>query len=179
MNTSKNLSLWQLTNDHQKLLSELYDHETGEVNEIVQAKLNELEPNIEKKCVAVGSWIRKIESEQRELETLLVEVENRMRSYDKEREKYRNYLQSNMEKQGIGEIKCPYFTIRIRKNPHSTDIINEDLIPREFISEKEIVRIDVKPDKTAIKEEVLRTGQQVPGAYVSQKNKLEISTFKI
>jgi len=179
MNTSKNLSLWKLTNEHQKLLSELYDYETGEVNEIVQAKLDLLEPDINKKCIAVSGYIRKIESEQRELESLLIEVESRMKAYEKEREKYRNYLQSNMEKQGINKIECPYFTVRIKKNPYFTDIINEELIPHEFMREREIVRVEVKPDKNAIKEEVLRTGEQVPGAYVSQKNKLEITTSKI
>jgi hypothetical protein len=56
--SSKELSLWQLTNEHEYLLSQLYDSETGEVNEIVQAKLNALEPNIEKKCIAVSQWIR-------------------------------------------------------------------------------------------------------------------------
>ena len=60
---SKELSLWQLTNQHEHLLSELYNPETGEINEIVQAQLNALEPNIEKKCVAVSQWIRKMESE--------------------------------------------------------------------------------------------------------------------
>jgi hypothetical protein len=179
MNTSKNLSLWQLTSEHQKLLSELYDNETGEFNEIAEAKLNLLETDIEKKCIAVGGYIRKIESEQRELESLLMEVENRIKYYDNERQKYRNYLQSNMEKQGITEIKCPYFNVRIKKNPYFTDIINEELIPDEFMREREIVRVEVKPDKNAIKEEVLSTGEQVPGAYVSQKNKLEITTSKI
>ena len=64
MNSLKEVSLWKLTNDHQKLLNELYDHETGEVNEIVQAKLDALEPDIEKKCIAVSQWIRKMESEE-------------------------------------------------------------------------------------------------------------------
>ncbi|HWY33429.1 MAG TPA: siphovirus Gp157 family protein, partial [Nitrosopumilaceae archaeon] len=124
---SKDLSLWQLTNEHQKLLNELYDHETGEVNEIIQAKLDELDPTIEKKCISITQWIKKLESEKRELDYLTNEIEQRKRSYDKEVKKYQNYLEFNMKKQGIREIKCPYFTIRIKKNPYSTDIINDEL----------------------------------------------------
>lgn len=179
MNTQKNLTLWQLTSEHQKLLNELYDHETGEINEITQAKLDALEPNIEKKCIAVSQYIRKMESDAKELDRLIEEIENRREAYAREVSKYEKYLEFNMKKQGISEIKCPYFTIRIKKNPYSTDIINEDLIPEKFMKTKEIVKVEVKPDKVAIKEEVLKTGEQVPGAYVFQKEKLEILTSKI
>lgn len=180
MISTKELSLWQLTNEHQQLLSQLYDHETGEINEIVQAKLNELEPDIEKKCLAVTKWIRKLESEERELDALRHEVENRMAAYNREVEKYCDYLQDNMEKSGIKEISCPFFKVRLRKNPFGTEILNQDEIPKEFITIKIIPeKIEYKPDKNMIKEEFLRTGKQIPGTNVSQKNKLEILTSKI
>ena len=84
-----------------------------------------------------------------------------------------------MTKQGIKEIKCPFFTIKIKKNPYSTDIIDDELIPTQFMKTKEIIKVETKADKTAIKDEVLRTGEQVPGAYVYQKERLEILTDKI
>jgi hypothetical protein len=177
---NKNLSLWKLTNEHQKLLAELYDPETGEVNEIVQAKLDQLEPSIEKKCIAVTQWIRKMESEERELDALLHEVENRKAAYNKEVERHVKYLEMNMERKGIKEIVCPYFTVRLKKNRHSTDITDQNLIPDKFIKTRIIPeKIESNPDKNLIKEEVISTGIQVPGAYVYQKNKLEISTNKL
>ncbi len=179
MNSTKELSLCQLTNEHQQLLAQLYDHETGEINEIVQARLNELEPSIEKKCIAVTKWIRKMEGEARELCVMQEAIEERHTAYNKEIAKYQKYLQDNMEKQGIKEVSCPFFTVRLRKNPYGTDIIDQELIPQQFIKVREVVKVEVKPDKNLIKEEVLRTGNQVPGAYVSQKNKLEILTDRI
>lgn len=179
MNSLKEVSLWKLTNEHQLLLSQLYDQETGEVNEIVQAKLNALEPDIEKKCIAVSQWIRKMESEERELDQLMLEIEDRKNAYQKEIERQMNYLQLNMKKEGIKEIKCPYFTVRIKKNPYTTDVIDEALLPSKFMKSREIVKVETKPDKNAIREEVLKTGEQVPGAYVYQKEKLEILTDKI
>jgi hypothetical protein len=177
--SSKELSLWQLTNEHEYLLSKLYDSETGEVNEIVQAKLNALEPNIEKKCIAVSQWIRKLESEDKQLTELLIEIENRKTAYNREVKRYMDYLQVNMTKQGIKEIKCPFFTIKLKKNPYSTDIIDDSLIPTKFMKTKEIIKVETKADKNAIKDEVLKTGEQVPGAYVFQKERLEILTDKI
>lgn len=177
MNSQKELSLWKLTDEHQKLLSELYNEETGEINEIVQAKLDALEPTIEKKCVAVSKYIHKMESEEKEIERLMEEIEARKKSYKREINKYKNYLEYNMERQGIKEVKCPFFTIRIRKNPYSTEILNKDEIPKEFI--KKVIKTEESINKVLIKEEVLRTGNQVPGCLVSQKNKLEILTSKI
>lgn len=179
LSNDKNLSLWQLTNEHQQLLSQLYDHDTGEINELVQARLNELEPSIEKKCIAVTKWIRKIESEEKQLDELLNEITDRKRAYEREGEKYKRYLQENMERQGIRELVSPFFSVRLRRNPYSTEIINQDEIPQQFIKVKEVVKVNVTVDKCLIKEEVLRTGHQVPGAYVSQKNKLEIVIDKI
>lgn len=167
-----NISLWKISNDYQQLLSELYDHETGEINQAVQSRLDELEPSIEKKCIAVSSWIRKMESEERELNALLQEVEERMGAYKKQITKCNEYLQSNMERCNIREIKCPYFTIRLKKNPYSTEILDEHLIPKEFIKTREIVKIETKPDKNAIKEKVLNEGIQVPGALVTQKKQV-------
>lgn len=178
-NAEKSLSLWQLTNEYQQLLSELYDPETGEINEIVQARLNELEPSIENKCIAVTKWIRKMESEQEELSRLLQELVNRKAAYHMEIDKYIKYLQDNMEKQGIKEVSCPFFKVRLRKNPYSTDIIDQDAIPPQYIKMKEVVKVSVSVDKNLIKEEVLKTGNQIPGAFVSQKNRLEILTNKI
>jgi rRNA maturation protein Rpf1 len=179
MITTNNMSLWQLTTEHQKLLSELYDHDTGEVNEIVQAKLNDLEPTIEKKCVSVTKYINHLEFELNELETMRQQIDERQSAYLKEIKRYRNYLEINMEKQGIKKVSCPYFTIKLSKNPYSVEIINEDLIPSHFMKTREIIRTETKPDKTAIKEHVLQDGEQVPGAYVHQKNKLEIVIDKL
>jgi Gp157 protein len=175
----QSLSLWHLTNEHTRLMQDLYDVETGEINDIVQAKLDALEPSIDQKCVAVSKWIRHMESQQRELDGAINDLANRKRAYDKEITKFNRYLQENMERAAVKEISCPYFTIRLRKNPFCTDIIDENAIPEKFMKTREIVKVESKPDKNAIKEEVMRTGQQVPGAFVSQKNKLEILTDKI
>ena len=177
MQSEKNLSLWQLTNEQQNLLNQLVNKETGEVDELIQERLNQLEPNIENKCLSVSKWIRKLESEKGQLDSLLSEVANRKAAYATEVERYMKYLQYNMEKSGIKEISCPFFTVKLKKNPYSTDITDQAAIPEEYIRVK--IKKEISVNKNLIKEEVLRTGSQVPGAYVSQKNKLEITTSKL
>ena len=171
----KNLILWQIKTEYQSLLSCLYDTETGEINEEVEKKLNELSDSGENKCIAIQKWILNLESEKKQIEIMEEQLALRKSAYEKEIEKRYNYLESNMKGLGIKEISCPYFKIRLKTNPPSTDILDEKLIPEKFIVTKEITKTERKPDRMAIKEEVLKTGVQVPGAFVHQKTKLEIS----
>lgn len=179
MISSQNISLWQLANEHQRLFSQLYNEETGEIDMEIQAQLDVLEPSTEKKCIAIQSWVNKLESEDRELDILIDQIGKRKSAYSKEIKKMSDYLYNNMKRCGIKEIRCPLFKLRIKVNPYSTEIFEETQIPKQFMKTREIVKTETKPDKNAIKEEVLKTGIQVPGAFVQQKEKLEISLTKI
>ena len=179
MNTNQNLSLWQIKSEYQNLLSNLYDYETGEVNMDVDAQLSAITTSAEEKCIAVASWIKNMESEKKQIEFMKEEIIRREAAFDKEIGKRTDYLKSNMEQLGITEVKCAYFTLRIKKNPYSTDITDEQQIPKEYMVTKEVVKKETKPDKNKIKEEVLKTGVQIPGTQVLQKTKLEILTDKI
>jgi hypothetical protein len=173
------ISLYKIADHYKNLYDQLYNFDTGEVNHEVEAQLDALLPNLENKCVAVAQWIKKLEAEQRELLHMKNEIKEREEAYNKQIASMQDYLKFNMEKNNINKITCPYFTLSIKKNPYSTEILDEFKIPAEYMQTKEVVRVEVKPDKTAIKEEVLKTGVQVPGAYVSQKTKLEICIDKI
>jgi hypothetical protein len=172
-------NLWQIKVEYQSLLSKLYNHETGEVDMEVDAQLNQLTDNAESKCIAIAQWIKNLELERNQIEYMKKEILKREEAYEKEISKRFDYLKSNMEGCGISEIKSPYFTLRIKSNPYSTDVTDESQIPERFMRTKEIVKTERKPDRVAIKEEVLKTGVQIPGAYVGKKTKLEILIDKI
>jgi hypothetical protein len=174
-----NLSLYKIASEYQSLFSQLYDHETGEINMEIQAQIDALEPSAEKKCIAVTQWINSMRGDKREIEFLRSELLKREAAYDEEITWWERYLRTNMERLKITEVQCPYFTIRLKKNPYSTDILDESLIPERFMRTREIIKTEVKPDKNAIKDEVIKTGVQIPGASVQQKTKLEILTDKI
>jgi hypothetical protein len=176
---SNSLSLYNLNEQYQALFSQLYDRETGEVDEKIEAQVNELLPTIEKKCINVANWIKKLEAEKREIEYLETEIQKRKEAYTGQIDRWQDYLKINMERSGLKSISCPYFTLRIKTNPYSTEVFDEFQVPGRFMKVREVKRIESKPDKEAIKKEVLETGVQVPGARVEQKTKLEISINKI
>ncbi len=174
-----NLSLYQLTHEHSLLLSQLYDHETGEVNQEIEEKLTSSSRSVQDKCLSVASYIQHLESEKAKLDHFKKQLAEREDAYDDKIERMHRYLKSNMEYADIERVECPFFTIRIKTNPYSTDIIDESIIPKELINYKIIEKVEAKPDKNAIKEQVLKTGIQVPGAYVSKKTVLKIDIGKI
>jgi hypothetical protein len=169
-----NLNLWQIKKEYSSLLSNLYDHETGEINHEVDAQLSSLADSAENKCIAIQKWILNLESEKKQIEFMEEQIAKRKKCYENEIKKRSDYLESNMKSLGIDEIKCPFFTLKIKKNPLSTDIVNEEIIPDKFMIEREIIKKEIKPDKNAIKEEFVKTGIQVPGAIVSQKSFLKL-----
>lgn len=174
-----NVNLYKLSAEYQHLLANLYNEETGEIDPFVDAELHALTPTVESKAIAVASWIRTLEDEKRNIEILREELLERETAYHKLIARQEKYLQTCMEMSSTSEVTCPYFTIRIKKNPYSTDIQNEAAIPEEFMRERTVSKTERKPDKTAIKEHVLKTGFQVAGAHVAQKSKLEIVTDRI
>ena len=174
-----NLSLYQLTHEHSLLLSQLYDHETGEVNAEIEEKLSASSQSVDKKCLSVASYIQHLESEKAQLEFMKKQIKEREQAYDARIERMERYLKSSMEYSGIEKVECPYFTIRIKTNPYSTEILDESQIPKDLINYRVIEKVEAKPDKTRIKEQVLRTGVQVPGAYVAKKTQLKIEIDKI
>ena len=179
MSIQRKQSMWEIKNEYQSLLSQLYDYETGEINQEVDAQLTALSSTTEDKCIAVASWIKKMESEKKQLDYMEEELTKRKVAYEKEISKRLDKLKNDMESFGISEVKCPYFTLRIKKNPFSTKVYDESQIPSQYFNEREIIKIERKPSLTAIKEEVLKTGVQIPGAHVQQNTKLEILTDKI
>ena len=120
-----------------------------------------------------------MESDKREIDFLKEQIAARETAYIKEINRLQDYLKINMERCKIKEINCPYFTIKLKINPPSTDILDESQIPEQYMRTREIVKTEIKPDKNAIKEEVLKTGVQIPGAFVTQKTQVKISIDKL
>jgi hypothetical protein len=178
-NQSNSLSLYHLGLEHQKLFANLYDRETGEVDEEVEKALNAISKTTEQKCIGIASFIKTLEAGKQEIAYYKNEILEREKAYNNKISQLESYLLTNMEKQNISDIKCPLFSLKIQINPYSTDIVDESKIPKEFIKTQQVVKTVVSADKNKIKESVLKTGVQVPGTHVYRKKVLKIVTDKI
>jgi len=163
------MNLYKITNEYQEALDKTYNLETGEVNECELISLEEAKEKVEEKSIAVASYIKNIDAERKAIEEAKKAMAERESKLDKRVDYLTQYLQSNMERCGIGEIKSPYFVIKLKKCPISVFIEDENSISNDYKKIKEVVSID----KLKIKEEIL-AGVIVEGATLKQNNRLEI-----
>lgn len=86
----------------------------------------------------------------------------------------RSYLLDNMQRAGIEKIDCPLFSISIRKNPPSVEIIDQLSLPAKYMVTPEPKPPVAAPDKAAIKK-AIAAGEDVPGARLVQGVRLNIA----
>lgn len=86
----------------------------------------------------------------------------------------RAYLLDNMQRADIEKIECPLFSISIRKNPPSVEIIDQLSLPSKFMVTPEPKPPVAQPDKSAIKKAIM-AGEEVTGARLVQGVRLNIA----
>ena len=136
--------------------------------EVMQDTLDSIEGAIENKAENIAKLIRNLESdvsaykeEEDRLKTKRQATENKVKWL-------KTYLEDNMKLTGKTKFKSGMFNFSIQKNPASVNIIDERIIPEEFL----IPQLP-KIDKTALKD-VLKNGVEVPGAELKQTEGLRI-----
>lgn len=163
------MKLYEIANEYEQIIKGAIDEETGEVDEAALRKLDEIQESAQEKGVAVASCIKNLMAEQEAVKAARVAMESREKRLEKEMERLKDYLKENMERCGIKEISCPYFVVKVKKNPASVDVKDESLLPEEYIKRKTVSAID----KIKIKEEIM-LGVHVPGAELVQKTSVTI-----
>jgi hypothetical protein len=163
------MKLYEIANEYEFLLNQTFDVETGELNEQALIKLDQIVGDIKNKGIAVASYIKNIDAERKAIEEAKKCMAEREAKLNNRVNYLTSYLQQNMERCGLNEISCPYFSVRLKKCPLSVDVSNEELIPDDCKRKKEVTSID----KIKIRDKILQ-GISIPGATIRQNNRLEI-----
>lgn len=162
------MSLYQISADYQVILNELYD-EDGIVNEAALVKLENNELAMEKKAIAIASYIKNLDAEREAIDGAKKAMSDREKQYKKRIDELEGYLLANMERRGMSHIKCAFFDIKLKKCPPSVDVVDANLLPPEYTRTK----TEILPDKIKMKEEML-AGVIIPGASLKNNLRLEI-----
>jgi len=109
--------------------------------------LESIEGEAEEKALSIAKFAGNLKAEAVAIDNAIKQMQARKNALYSKSEWLKNYLKINMEAMEISEIKCPYFVLKIKKNPPSVVIDDENLIPDEFKSEV----ITIKIDKAGIK----------------------------
>ena len=159
-------TLYDIT-DNLKLIQSLI--EEGADEEIFAEALAKNEMDLSEKLEGYAMVIRNIESDVVGLKAEEKRLADRRKTMENGIKRMKENMQYAMTSTGEKKIKGEKFTFTIQKNPPALKLVDEKLIPREFVSVSTLETID----KKAIMER-LKNEEEVPGAQISQGESLRI-----
>ncbi len=162
------MRLYEIADQYQFLLSDLYDEETGEISEKTIAKLQELGDSLETKCINITRIFKQIDAEREAIEKERKAMAAREKALKNQVDRLKDYLLSNMERCEIKKIECPQFVISLQKNPLSVEAYDTSLIPEEY------KKITVTYDLQKIKEDITKNGVVIDGVRLVQSSHIRI-----
>jgi hypothetical protein len=162
------MNLYEISSEYAAILNDLYDDE-GNVNQQALARLEENEQALEKKAIAIASFIKNMDAEREAIENAKKCMAEREVRFKKRISDLKGYLLSHMEIRGINKITSPHFEIKLKKCPLSVNIVNENLLPDDY----KRIKTEVLPDKIKILAE-MKEGVIIPGACLQQNLTIDI-----
>jgi hypothetical protein len=162
------MKLFELTHEFENIFAEI--GEDGEITQEMMDNLDSIKEDFENKAISVANYIKNLQAEEEAIEKAMADMRTRKMRLTKQIQSLSDYLQFNLQKLSINEIKSsPYFKIKLKVCPPSVDVFDESLIPEEYWREKVTKSID----KFRLKE-VMGEGIEIPGASIQRNIKLEI-----
>jgi hypothetical protein len=135
--------------------------------------LDSISGELEQKSVAVAMFARNLEATAEQIKQAEAAMAARRKALENRADSLKRYLLGAMQTTGISKIDCPHFRISVRDNPPAVDVFDAAQVPAEFMVTPPAP--PPSPDKTAIKA-AIKAGQDVPGARLTQGQRLEIKS---
>lgn len=159
-------SLYEINNSISELLEQAFN--TVDENGEVQIDFSQLEALQEEKATKIENialYIKNLDAEAAAIKGEEENLASRRKRKEKRAESLRNYLLNNLDEPVFESARC---SLKI-KETDQTEILDESLIPDEFMN----IKMDRKPDKNAIKK-AIKEGKEVAGATVIKKKNVRI-----
>lgn len=159
------MKLYELSDKYNELLELL---EIADDKELFLETLASISDSFEVKVESIIKLWRQKCAERDFVKQERVRLEAIEKRKDKEAQWLHDYVESQMKRTGIKEVKSPLFKIMLQNNPKAVDVIDETAIPEQYWKPQDPVI-----DKKAIKE-AIEAGETVPGAALKQDQSLRI-----
>lgn len=136
--------------------------------EVLKDTLDSIEEAFEDKAENIAKWIRNLEADKKAFEEEEKRFKEKKQAADNRIKSLKLYLEDNMRLTGKTKFKAGFFSFAIQNNPPCVEVFDEALIPKQFL-----IAQPVKIDRAWIKE-LLKAGEEVPGAELKQTEGLRI-----
>lgn len=159
-------SLYDIKNKFVELAlrDDLTEEETQELATILSNELTNKSMNI------IG-FVKNVEGNLDMLDAEIKRLQELKKATNNKLDKFKQYVENNMLELGIEEMTTPIGKLSFRKSPASVEIIDESLVPEEYIK----IKTETSVDKKAILDAFKETGEIINGTrIVTDKRKLTI-----
>ena len=128
-------------------------------NELIADTMESLEMSFNDKANNIAMLNANFEGDITAIDEQIKRLQGIKKTVVNRQEQLKEYLRFNMSESGISSIKCPLFSITLRKASKVVQIDDADLIPDDYVK----VVTTVTPDKASIAK-ALKDGIEVAGA---------------
>ena len=156
------MNLYELSAD----LMSLNDIEDVEDVEVIREII---EQQIQAKSTGIIAVVRNLESNIEAIDIEIKRLQELKRKKQNNISRLKEYTKECMEIRGVKKLETSLGNISIRKTPPSVNVLDENLIPLEYIETKQVMSIDKKLILGDLKD-----GLVIPGVEIKQGTSLTI-----
>lgn len=166
------MKLYELSTQYRTLVDILEAAQAGEEAtdlEVIKDTLDAIGDAIEEKADSIARIMGELTSVELAISAEVERLSKRASTIKKQKESLKSYLMAAMETAGKEKFKTNLYSYSIRNNAPSVQIVDESLIPAEYIRTK----VETAPDKKAIAE-LLKQKIEVAGCALVQSRTVTI-----
>lgn len=119
--------------------------------ELINDNLDSMELAFNEKAESLVKYTQNIEADIKQVDDMIKQLQARKKTMKNKVDSFREYIRHNMEANGFNKIECPLFTMTLKKAPAVLDVIDESLIPDEFVDVEVVEKINSTKLKNALK----------------------------
>lgn len=153
--------------DKYKLIQQLI--EEGAPEEAFVEALNAIDGELSEKLENYASVIKNIESDAVGIKAEEARLAERRKSMENSIKRMKENMQNVMVAAGQLKVKGEKFNFTVQKNPPSLKVLDENLIPQNFVTVQEVKNIDKKAILTELK-----NGAEIDGVEIQQGESIRI-----
>ena len=111
--------------------------------------LESVEYEFNDKVVDCVKYIKNLQAQSDAIKQASDAMLKRRTAMEKRIENVKQYVLDNMQATQIEKVECEYFKVSLKNNPPSVKVMDDTLIPAEFMRTKTVIEIDKQAIKQA------------------------------
>lgn len=127
--------------------------------------LESIQEPFEQKVENIVKFLRNIEGDIEAFKVEKLRLEKRQRYLQRKFDGLKDWLKTALELNGINSVEAGLFKVRLQKNPASVEIINQDKVPNQYVTKKELTF-----DKKLLLQEI-KGGKNIDGVGLAPESK--------